>query len=91
MPPRKKTEDIISFKVDAELLARLRQMPNRSEFIRLALQQALDHVCPLCLGHGYLTAHQKDQWQRIAAQHTVAECPDCHEVHLICETPGEAP
>ena len=41
-------QEIITFKVDASLWQRLRAIPNRSEFIRAAVQAALAGTCPLC-------------------------------------------
>jgi len=36
-------QELVSFKVDAELADMLRRMPNKSQFIRKAVLQALDH------------------------------------------------
>jgi hypothetical protein len=83
MKPRK--QDIITFKVDEPLREAMRGVPNRSEFIRGAILSALNSVCPLCKGSGILTPDQRKHWLTFAEHHAVAECEDCHAVHLVCE------
>ncbi|MCB2230921.1 ribbon-helix-helix domain-containing protein [bacterium] len=80
----KQKSDIITFKADDSLVEALRQIPNRSEFIRSALLTALENMCPLCQGRGALTPAQKKHWEEFARDHALAECTDCHEVHLVC-------
>ncbi len=80
----KKKQEIISFKVDEDLLDAIRQIPNRSEFIRSAIISALGSVCPLCNGSGMLTLNQKRHWEDFAADHRISRCSDCDEVILVC-------
>jgi len=77
-------QEIVTFKVDAAVLERMRGMPNRSEFIRTAILRALENACPLCGGTGVLTPHQKAHWDEFERDHTLEECDDCHEVRLVC-------
>jgi hypothetical protein len=77
-------QEIITFKVDAALWERLRAVPNRSEFIRSAVQAALDTTCPLCKGSGTLTPHQRRHWASFSERHSLEHCDDCHAVHLVC-------
>ncbi len=77
-------QEIITFKVDKALRDALRGIPNRSEFIRTAILRALESVCPLCQGTGSLTPDQRRHWERFAVNHPLAECPDCHAMHLVC-------
>jgi len=84
MSPRKSKSEIITFKADSSLLDALHGIRNRSEFIRAAILSALENVCPLCGGTGILTPEQRNHWDQFAADHTVEECDDCHEVHLVC-------
>lgn len=77
-------ETVVTFKADASLLDALRNIPNRSEFIRNAILGALKSYCPLCQGTGVLTPNQKQHWDEFARLHPLRECEDCHEVHLIC-------
>jgi hypothetical protein len=84
-----KKQEIISFKVDETILEALKGIQNRSEFIRSAVLSALSDVCPLCKGVGTLTPNQRAHWDSFAHHHTVTECDDCHEVHLVCDQTGK--
>ncbi len=77
-------QEIVTFKVDDTLMRLMKGIDNRSEFIRRAILAALDSVCPLCRGTGVLTPKQKEHWEAFALDHTIMECEDCHEFHLIC-------
>ena len=78
-----KTE-VVSFKADEALLAAMRGVSNRSEFIRLAILAALDSTCPLCSGTGTLTPNQMRHWNDLKSDHSVEECEECREVRLVC-------
>lgn len=84
MADRKKSE-IITFKVDETLIEAMRGIENRSGFIRAAILAALDSTCPLCGGSGILTPNQRDHWQTFCRDHSLTECADCHELHLVCD------
>ena len=77
-------DEIITFKADASLLEAMRGIPNRSAFIRSAILAALDSTCPLCQGTGVLTPEQHKHWEEFAVDHAVAECGECHELHVVC-------
>ncbi len=79
-----KKSEIISFKADESLLAAFKGIENRSRFIRQAVFAALENVCPLCRGNGTLTINQMRHWDRFARDHSLQECRDCHEFHLVC-------
>jgi len=80
----KKKQEIITFKVDDDLLKAIKDIPNRSEFIRGAIIEALGGVCPLCNGSGMLTSNQKRHWDDFAMDHFVKNCPECQESLLVC-------
>ena len=82
-----KKQSIITFKVDTDLLEAIKEIPNRSEFIRSAIINALGSVCPLCNGSGMLTPNQKNHWDDFTADHSLKACDDCHENILVCECP----
>jgi hypothetical protein len=48
------SQHTVSIKVDTQTAQKLAQLPNRSEFIRQALMDALLPRCPLCGGTGRL-------------------------------------
>lgn len=82
---KKNKSEIITFKVDEVLLEAVRNVPNRSEFIRSAILLALDSICPLCSGTGLMTPAQKEHWNKFQSDHHVEKCADCQELHLICD------
>ena len=88
--PGKRKQEIITFKVDQSLSGAMRQIPNRSEFIRSAIQTALEGVCPLCSGSGTLSPDQRRHWDRFAEKHTVEQCNDCQAIHLVCAVDADA-
>ena len=62
--------EIVSFKASRSLATALSRIPNRSEFIRGALLNALDNICPLCCGTGRLTvdsAEALEQFQSVSS------------------------
>jgi hypothetical protein len=81
---KKKTE-IITFKADEAMREAMRGIDNRSKFIREAVFAALDNACPLCKGTGILTVRQKQHWDSFSQEHSVRECSECHEAHLVCD------
>jgi hypothetical protein len=89
MASERRKHEIITFKVDEPLREAMLGIPNRSEFIRAAILSALDSVCPLCKGNGILTPDQRKHWVKFAEHHALAECDDCHAVHLVCQSGTE--
>ena len=88
--PGKRKQEIITFKVDESLSEAIRRIPNRSEFIRSAIQTALEGVCPLCNGSGTLSPDQRRHWDSFAKKHAVEQCGDCQAVHLVCIVDADA-
>ena len=76
--------NLITFKVDDALADLLQGLPNRSEFIRSAILNALESACPLCKGTGILTVDQRRHWEVFAQHHAIEECDDCHAWHIVC-------
>ena len=79
-----KKQEIVTFKVDAALMELLRDIPNRSEFIRNAIVSALGSICPLCSGTGILTPNQKQHWDEFSAGHEMKTCTECQERYIVC-------
>jgi hypothetical protein len=84
----KKKEEIVTFKADPSLAEELKKLPNKSDFIRKALLQALGNECPLCNGTGILTPNQKKHWETFRDHHHAIKCGTCNEIHLICDAYG---
>ncbi|HMM58856.1 MAG TPA: ribbon-helix-helix domain-containing protein, partial [Candidatus Rifleibacterium sp.] len=78
-----KKADTVTFKVDPNLLEILQAMPNRSEFIRSAILNALDHVCPLCSGAGVLSPSQKKCWDKFAEKHEIKKCSETDQLLFL--------
>jgi hypothetical protein len=79
-----KKADTVTFKVDPNLLEILQTMPNRSEFIRSAILNALEHVCPLCSGTGVLTPAQKRCWDKFSQNHEIKKCSENDQIQIFC-------
>ena len=62
-----KKGEVITFKVDGNLAQALSGLPNRSEFIRASIMNALERACPLCRGAGVITAEQRTLWDEFLA------------------------
>ena len=53
-PLRKKTpKQRATFRLEPELAAALRQLPNQTAFVESVLREALGRLCPLCQGTGH--------------------------------------
>lgn len=81
---KRNKERVLTFKADESLLEAMKGVRNRSEFIRSAIQAALESTCPLCMGTGILSPNQKKHWDAFAEDHSVRECVDCNETILVC-------
>jgi hypothetical protein len=78
-------QEIITFKVDEKLAEELKDLPNRSEFIRTAILSALENICPLCRGTGHLTPAQKAHWDSFLDTHKIEKCDDCQGLQIVCD------
>jgi metal-responsive CopG/Arc/MetJ family transcriptional regulator len=85
----KKKRAIITFKVDESLHSIIKDIPNRSEFIRSAIIEALGSTCPLCNGSGMLSREQKRHWDEFATDHAVVRCDECQEQVLVCSNKAQ--
>lgn len=84
-------QSIITFKAEESLVQALRGVPNRSSFIRSAILAALENTCPVCLGTGILSPEQQAHWETFSVSHSVKECRECHERHLVCDHEPKRP
>ena len=78
-------EEIITFKVDEGLSKVLKSIPNRSEFIRHSIMNALNSLCPLCNGTGFLSEAQKKHWEKFSVHHSIKKCEKCEELYISCD------
>lgn len=80
----KKKQEVITFKVNMALYERIKDIPNRSEFIRKAIFKELGTICPLCGGMGMLDSAQKSHWDTFAVNHPLKRCEHCDSLILSC-------
>jgi len=78
-------EQTITFKVNKELQEILNRIPNKSEFIREAILEAVGNKCPLCGGSGVLHESQKKHWDEFLEHHSIEKCEACDQIHIRCE------
>ncbi|MBN1647984.1 MAG: CopG family transcriptional regulator [Spirochaetales bacterium] len=78
-------EQVVTFKVDNDLYGLLKNIPNKSEFIRNSIFKALNNICPLCNGAGTLNSCQQKHWAEFGEHHQLEKCDDCKSVYLTCE------
>ncbi len=86
MALKPKDIEVITFKIDRSLSQMMKGIENRSEFIRLAILEALESICPFCKGTGVLTAHRKKHWDQLASEHKSQKCRECDEIILECKS-----
>ncbi|MBQ9336031.1 MAG: CopG family transcriptional regulator [Lentisphaeria bacterium] len=79
-----KKSAVITFKAEDELLAALEKVPNKSQFIRAAVLNALEETCPLCGGAGFLNERQLKHWKSFMREHTVHRCGRCDGLEIEC-------
>ncbi len=85
----KPPKSVVAFKVDPELAALLDAIPNKSEFIRAAVQARLVAACPLCRGSGIAPPNTRDELSRLVADHPLVACVHCGAREpRPCHAPG---
>ena len=82
-------EQVITFKVDRQLQQALNLVPNKSEFIRNSILEALGNRCPLCGGTGILSEAQKVHLDEFLEHHSLEKCTECNQVMIKCEYEGD--
>jgi hypothetical protein len=82
-------QEVITFKAGKTLASVLKNIPNRSLFIRNAILKALENICPLCQGSGILNADQKEHWITFENHHKIKKCDDCESMYIHCDLAGE--
>jgi hypothetical protein len=74
--------EVVTFKLDKATMQLMQGIENRSEFIRNAILNALDQMCPFCKGTGVLNEHRKKHWDSLADKHKKRVCDECDEIVL---------
>lgn len=81
-----KKERVFTFKADEGLAELLDSLPNKSEFIRKAIEEAIGKRCPLCNGTGAISPAQNSHMQEFLALHPLKRCEECDAIHFVCHT-----
>ncbi|WP_052078807.1 ribbon-helix-helix domain-containing protein [Spirochaeta lutea] len=84
-------QETITFKVDSALAHIIKRLPNRSEFIRKAILNAVDNTCPLCQGSGIITPEQRPHWEAFLETHHIEQCGECSAVFIACDEDHPGP
>lgn len=79
-----KKQTIVTFKADSDLFDKIKDMPNRSKFIRDAVFRELNAICPLCDGKGVLEPAQKKHWDTFSISHPLTRCAHCDSMFFSC-------
>ena len=90
-PPklRPQKSEVVAFKVEKELADLLNKLPNKSAFIRKAIEAQLGRACPLCNGKGVVPRGVHDHYVPLLKQLSARDCDGCgSQLHLPAE-PGE--
>jgi len=75
---------VLSVKIDQTLYEKLKDLPDRSKFVRSAIESALEDICPLCNGTGIMNDAQKKHWEDFTKTHSVERCPECGSIYIKC-------
>jgi|GEM_PF-406585 hypothetical protein len=84
-PKKIKKNYIVSFKLDKKLYDRLSIIDDKSEFIRNAIFDALENICPFCNGKGVLNQFQMEHLNNFLKDHKIKKCEKCGELYIECK------
>lgn len=68
---------VVAFKVEAELADLLNKLPNKSAFIRKAIEAQLGMACPLCNGRGVVPRGIHDHFAPLLNRLGSRQCDSC--------------
>ncbi len=68
---------VVTFRVDAHLAEALDSLPDKSAFIRKALQRALHEPCPACGGEGVVDCDAADWLKGLLDRYGARKCSCC--------------
>ncbi|MFQ3649804.1 MAG: hypothetical protein SNJ75_05675 [Gemmataceae bacterium] len=80
---------VVAFKVEKELAELLDKLPNKSAFIRKAIEAQLGRACPLCQGKGVVPRGVHDHFAPLLTKLAHRNCDGCGEDIALPRDPGE--
>src|SRR2546423_12258121 len=87
--PRPQKTEVVAFKVEKELADLLNQLPNKSAFIRKAIEAQLGRACPLCHGKGVVPRGVHDHYAPLLKELASRHCDGCGHTVSLPEETGE--
>jgi hypothetical protein len=85
-PPK---NEVVAFKVEAQLADFLNRLPNKSAFIRKAIAAQMSMACPLCNGTGLVKRGVHDHYQRLLEEFNRHNCDGCGHEEPLPHDPGD--
>ena len=79
---------VVAFKVEEELADLLNKLPNKSAFIRKAIEAQLGMACPLCNGKGVVPRGVHDHYAAVIKEHNFHQCDGCGSEMPLPLDPG---
>lgn len=89
MSKKHQKNEVVAFKVEAELAEFLNKLPNRSEFIRKAIAAQMSTSCPLCKGSGQVSRAAHDRYEALLADWNRRQCDGCGHQMTLPRDPGD--
>ena len=86
---RPQKSEVVAFKVEKELADLLNKLPNKSAFIRRAIEAQLGRACPLCNGKGVVPRGVHDHYAPLIKQLSARDCDGCGSPLHLPADPGE--
>jgi hypothetical protein len=68
---------IVTFRVDEHLASALERLPDKSSFIRAALEKSLHEPCPACAGKGVVDCNAAAWLTELLAANAAGNCACC--------------
>jgi hypothetical protein len=68
---------VVTFRVDEHLAEALNSLPDKSAFIRQALQRALHEACPACGGEGVVDCEAAGWIRDVLSRNGARRCSCC--------------
>lgn len=68
---------VVTFRVDAHLAEALERIPDKSAFIREALQSSLHEICPACNGVGRIDCEAATWMRKVLSDEGARKCTCC--------------
>jgi len=86
---RPEKDKVVAFKVDQELADLLDKLPNKSAFIRKAIEAQLGRACPLCAGKGVVPRGVHDHYAPLIEKYNKRDCDHCGDHLSLPKDSGE--